>query len=157
MVGISSPYRRVGLIHAKHKKYFATDSDDTLVVQGTYYKTLDQNSCHTGRPDSPSEWTRSFAWTYSFLDDELIDVAVDLPRYQCQTHTDLLLDIIPHFAPPPSKYLNSHVHSLHPPRHLGASPPDDDGTLIYLVLWPYSARALASPLSPYLTSVPDTP
>ena len=35
LCGISSPYRRVGLIHAKHKKHFATDSDDTLVVQGS--------------------------------------------------------------------------------------------------------------------------
>ena len=34
LVGISSPYRRTGLLHAKYKKYFGTDSDDTLVVQG---------------------------------------------------------------------------------------------------------------------------
>jgi hypothetical protein len=34
LVGISSPYRRVGLLHAKHKQYFGVDNDDTLVVQG---------------------------------------------------------------------------------------------------------------------------
>src|SRR5262245_49489503 len=34
LVGISSPYRRIGLLHAKHKRYFATDSADTLIVHG---------------------------------------------------------------------------------------------------------------------------
>ena len=44
LVGICSPYRRMGLLHAKHKRYFGVDSDDTLVVQGstlTFNKTLD--------------------------------------------------------------------------------------------------------------------
>jgi phage terminase large subunit-like protein len=42
-VGISSPYRRAGLMYAKHKQYFNSDSDDTLVVQGsslTFNRTL---------------------------------------------------------------------------------------------------------------------
>ena len=44
LVAIGSPYRRIGLLHAKHKQYFGTDSDDTLVVQGstlTFNRTLD--------------------------------------------------------------------------------------------------------------------
>ncbi len=35
LVSIGSPYRRTGLLHAKHKRYFGVDSDDTLVVQGS--------------------------------------------------------------------------------------------------------------------------
>jgi hypothetical protein len=34
LIGISSPYRRVGLLYAKYKRYFGVDSDDTLVVAG---------------------------------------------------------------------------------------------------------------------------
>jgi hypothetical protein len=33
LVGISSPYRRVGLMHAKHKQYFGSNNE-TLIVQG---------------------------------------------------------------------------------------------------------------------------
>ena len=35
LVGISSPYRRMGLLHAKHKRHWGVASDDTLVVQGS--------------------------------------------------------------------------------------------------------------------------
>jgi hypothetical protein len=58
LVSISSPYRRTGLMHAKHKRYFGTDSDDTLVVQGTskqFNGTLDDAAIgaqqEAGRPD----------------------------------------------------------------------------------------------------------
>jgi hypothetical protein len=47
LVAISSPYRKAGLMHAKHKQYFGTDSDDTLVVQGstlTFNRTLDEKA-----------------------------------------------------------------------------------------------------------------
>jgi phage terminase large subunit-like protein len=33
LVSISSAYRRVGMMYAKHRDYFGVDSDDTLVVQ----------------------------------------------------------------------------------------------------------------------------
>src|SRR5262249_129161 len=33
LVSISSPYRRLGLLHAKHRDYFGQDGDDVLVVQ----------------------------------------------------------------------------------------------------------------------------
>jgi hypothetical protein len=45
LIGISSPYRRMGLMYAKHKKFYGVASDDTLVVQGatlTFNKTLDE-------------------------------------------------------------------------------------------------------------------
>jgi hypothetical protein len=47
LVGISSPYRRIGLLHAKHRQYFGADSDDTLVVQGstlTFNRTIDADA-----------------------------------------------------------------------------------------------------------------
>jgi hypothetical protein len=34
LIGISSPYRRIGLLHQKHRDYFGVDDPDTLVVQG---------------------------------------------------------------------------------------------------------------------------
>lgn len=34
MIGISSPYRKTGLLHAKHKKHFGVSGDDVLCVQG---------------------------------------------------------------------------------------------------------------------------
>ena len=34
LVGISSPYRKVGLLHSKHKAHFSVDGD-VLVVQGS--------------------------------------------------------------------------------------------------------------------------
>jgi hypothetical protein len=88
LVGISSPYRRVGLIHAKHKQHFATDSDDTLVVQGStlsFNKTLDPEAIAAQQQADPtaarSEWDAEFRLDVSsFLDDELIDVAVDRDR-----------------------------------------------------------------------------
>src|SRR6516165_5777404 len=35
LVSISSPYRRIGLLHAKHKRHFGVDDDGVLVVQGS--------------------------------------------------------------------------------------------------------------------------
>ena len=82
------PTARVGLMHAKHKQYFATDSDDTLVVQGstlTFNKTLDPEAIAAQQQADPtaarSEWDAEFRLDVSsFLDDELIDVAVDRDR-----------------------------------------------------------------------------
>ena len=57
LIGISRPYRRTGLLHAKHKQFFGADSDDTLVVQGptlTFNRTLDPAAIAAlaaGRPD----------------------------------------------------------------------------------------------------------
>ena len=34
LIGISTPYRRAGLLWSKHKDYFGVDDDDVLVVHG---------------------------------------------------------------------------------------------------------------------------
>jgi hypothetical protein len=88
LVAISSPYRRTGLLYAKHKRYFGTDSDDTLVVQGsslTFNKTLDEGAIQAQREADPtaakSEWEAEFRDDIAgFLDDALIDRAVDHGR-----------------------------------------------------------------------------
>ena len=88
LVGISSPYRRAGLMHAKHKQFYGTDSDDTLVVQGStlsFNKTLDASAIAAQAEADPtaarSEWDAEFrADLVGFLDDELIDAAVDRAR-----------------------------------------------------------------------------
>src|SRR4029077_4536216 len=36
LVGISTPYRKLGLLHAKHRDHFGQDDPDVLVVQGTH-------------------------------------------------------------------------------------------------------------------------
>jgi hypothetical protein len=88
LVGISSPYRRTGLLHAKYKRHFGVDSDDTLVVQGstlTFNKTLDASAIAAQAQADPtaarSEWDAEFrADLVGFLDDELVDAAVDYAR-----------------------------------------------------------------------------
>ena len=34
LIGISTPYRKIGLLHQKHRDHFGVDGDDVLVVQG---------------------------------------------------------------------------------------------------------------------------
>src|SRR5262249_24039806 len=88
LVGISSPYRRAGLLHGKHKQFFAVDSDDTLVVVGgskVFNPTLDDAAIAVQREADPaaaaSEWDATFRDDISgFLDDALIDGAVDHGR-----------------------------------------------------------------------------
>ena len=89
LVGISSPYRRVGLMHAKHKQYFATDSDDTLVVQGQHADVQSRRSTpaaiaaqqEADPTAARSEWDAQFrADLIGFLDDELIEQAIDHGR-----------------------------------------------------------------------------
>jgi hypothetical protein len=88
LIGISSAYRRMGLLHAKHKQHFGTDSGDTLVVQGstlTFNKTLDAAAIAAQQAADPvagrSEWEAVFRDDLvGFLDDILIDAAVDRDR-----------------------------------------------------------------------------
>ena len=47
LIGISSPYRRIGLMYSEAQTFFGIDSDDTLVVHGptlAFNKTLDPNA-----------------------------------------------------------------------------------------------------------------
>jgi Terminase large subunit, T4likevirus-type, N-terminal len=88
LVGISSPYRRTGLLHAKHKRYFGVDGDDTLVVQGSskqFNGTLDDAAIAAQQEADPtaarSEWDAQFRDDIAgFLDDALIEQAVDRDR-----------------------------------------------------------------------------
>ena len=113
LVGISSPYRRVGLMHAKHKQYFGVASDDTLVVQGstlTFNQTLDPEAFAAQQQADPtaarSEWLGEFRDDLSgFLDDELIDSAVDRARP---------LELPPRSLVVPAKLFSASVTDLFP-------------------------------------------
>ena len=88
LVGISTGYRRTGLIYSKHRDYFGVDSDDTLVVQGSsqdFNQTLDDAAIAAQRAADPSaadsEWEGTFRTDIAnFLDDALITEATDLHR-----------------------------------------------------------------------------
>ena len=88
LVGISSPYRKVGLLHSKHKQYYGVDSDDTLIVQGSsraFNSTLTEEVIAAQRLADPtaaaSEWDAAFrSDLVGFLDDAVIDAAIDRAR-----------------------------------------------------------------------------
>jgi hypothetical protein len=88
LVGISSPYRKTGLLHTKHRQYYGVDSDDTLVVQGSsqaFNPTLTEATIAAQRLADPtaaaSEWDGDFRTDLvGFLDDAVIDRAVDRAR-----------------------------------------------------------------------------
>ena len=88
LVGISSPYRKTGLLHAKHKQFFGVSDDDHLVVQGssqTFNSTLTDAVIAAQKAADPtaaaSEWDAEFrADLVGFLDDQLIDRAVNKYR-----------------------------------------------------------------------------
>jgi hypothetical protein len=87
LVGISSPYRKVGLLHQKYRDHFGVDGD-VLVIQGgsqAFNPLLSDEIISTQRAADPtaaaSEWDAEFRTDVSaFLDDELIDAAVDHGR-----------------------------------------------------------------------------
>jgi hypothetical protein len=87
LIGISTPYRRVGLLHQKHRDCFGVDGD-VLVVRGdsrTFNPTLDAAVIEAAIKDDPegaiSEWEAVFRSDLSsFLDDAVIDAAVDHGR-----------------------------------------------------------------------------
>ena len=67
LVGISSPYRRAGLLHQRYKDYYDTDDDDILVVRGAtsiFNPTIDQGVIAKemlADPESArSEWGAEF-------------------------------------------------------------------------------------------------
>jgi hypothetical protein len=88
LVSISSPYRKLGLMYDKHKRYYGTDTDDTLVVQGAtriFNRTIDEAAIAAQMEADPeagkSEWEGVFrADLVSFLDDEIIESCVDRSR-----------------------------------------------------------------------------
>jgi hypothetical protein len=88
LVAISSPYRRTGLLHAKHKRHFGVGGDDVLVVQGSskqFNGTLDDAAIAAQQEADPtaarSEWDARFRDDIAgFLDDALIERAIDRDR-----------------------------------------------------------------------------
>jgi hypothetical protein len=88
LIGISTPYRKLGLLHQKHRDHFGENRDDVLVVQGgtqAFNPTLSDATIAAQRLVDPtaatSEWDAEFRTDIcSFLDDQLIDAAVEPGR-----------------------------------------------------------------------------
>jgi hypothetical protein len=88
LIGVSSPYRRNGLLFEKHRDYFGQDHDDILVVEGAtsiFNPTIDRAEIEAQRAADPagakSEWDAEFRSDLSsYLDDPLIEAAVDHGR-----------------------------------------------------------------------------
>jgi hypothetical protein len=88
LVGISSPYRRIGLLHSKHKAAYGISDDEVLVVQGssqTFNPSLTDKVIAAQKLADPtasaSEWDAQFrADLVGFLDDALIERAINRDR-----------------------------------------------------------------------------
>jgi hypothetical protein len=88
LIGISTPYRKLGLLHQKFRDHYAVAGDEVLVVKGgtrQFNPTLSDRTIETQRLADPtaatSEWDAEFrADISSFLDDQLIDAAVEYGR-----------------------------------------------------------------------------
>jgi hypothetical protein len=88
LIGISTPYRKSGLLHAKYRDAFGRDDPDVLVVQGQHQlfnPTLDVSTVAAQRSADPegaiSEWDAEFRSDLSaFLDDALIEASIDHGR-----------------------------------------------------------------------------
>ena len=88
LIGISTPYRKLGLLHQKHKDIFGVDDDEVLVVQGStkqFNPSLSDRIIETQRQADPtaasSEWDAEFRSDIaSLFDDQLIDAAVEHGR-----------------------------------------------------------------------------
>ena len=88
LIGISTPYRKVGLLHQKHKDHFGVSDDEVLVVQGAstmFNPQLSEKILAAQRAADPtsaaSEWDALFRSDISaFLDDAVIDHAIEYGR-----------------------------------------------------------------------------
>jgi hypothetical protein len=88
LVGISSAYRRAGLMFAKHQEYFGVDAADTLVVRGgtqQFNGTVDDARLVAMRAADPTaaaaEWDSEFRDDLTGLfDDAVIDRAINHER-----------------------------------------------------------------------------
>jgi Terminase large subunit, ATPase domain len=88
LIGISTPYRRTGLLYQKHRDHFGVASDDVLVIQGTstqFNPTLTQAEIDAAVADDPegatSEWEACFRSDLSaFFDEPTIEAAIDRGR-----------------------------------------------------------------------------
>jgi hypothetical protein len=85
IVGITTPYRRSGLVWQKHKDFYGVDDDDVLIVRGeslTFNPTLDPKIVSDAMRRDPAaaraEWGAQFRDDIAaFLSRELVEGAVD--------------------------------------------------------------------------------
>src|SRR6266581_3956211 len=88
LIGISTPYRRMGLLHQKHRDHFGGTSNEILVVQGkstTFHPGLSESEIEQALADdregNRAEWEAEFRSDLSaFLDDATIEAVVDYGR-----------------------------------------------------------------------------
>jgi hypothetical protein len=88
LVAISTPYRKTGLLHERHKSFFGVDDPDVLVIQGAstlFNPTLKPAMIDRAMRDDPeaaeAEWQAQFRSDIdAFLDDGQITAAVDMGR-----------------------------------------------------------------------------
>ena len=88
LIGISSPYRKMGLLYNKHRESFGKDDPDVLVVQGASTKfnpTIDSRVIDRAKESDPeaalAEWDAEFRQDISGLFDErAIDSSINRER-----------------------------------------------------------------------------
>jgi hypothetical protein len=90
LIGISTPYRKLGLLYQKHRNCFGQDNPDVLVVQGatrTFNLSDDLSDAviEAQRVADPigasSEWDAEFRLDLSaFLDEATIEACIDYDR-----------------------------------------------------------------------------
>jgi hypothetical protein len=84
LIGISSPYRKAGLLYARHRSYFGKDSDDVMVVQAASHvmnpllDTADRDRMMVeDRAAALAEWYAEFRGDLvSLVDPAVVDRAV---------------------------------------------------------------------------------
>jgi hypothetical protein len=107
MIGISTGYRKAGLLYTKHRDHFGVNSSDILVLQGStlqFNPTLTELDISAQRVADPeaaiSEWAGGFREDISnFLDDMLLEKSIDHAR-------PLELPPIPYNHTTPIKYVS---------------------------------------------------
>ena len=88
LIGISSPYRRSGLLFTKFRDHYGASSRNILVVRGptvAFNPTIDKKLITTARQEDPeaarAEWDAEFRSDLAaLLDDATIDAAVEHSR-----------------------------------------------------------------------------
>jgi hypothetical protein len=88
LIAISSPYRKSGLLHTKHRDYLGLDDDVVVVIQGEserFNPTLAADIIERAKAEDPesalAEWCGEFRNDLSqFLDDQSLDAAIDNGR-----------------------------------------------------------------------------
>jgi hypothetical protein len=88
LIGISTPYRRIGLLHQKYREHYGQPGDRVLVVQGSskaFNPSLADDEISAQRSADPtaaaSEWDAEFRSDISsYLDEASIEAAVEYSR-----------------------------------------------------------------------------